>query len=123
MNLNEEALNNIEELAYRLIPPGMIAINMQLDECDFLDQIRIQGSDVRNAFFKGYVRQTIECREARIKSAQKEDENVMFYIEAICYHGNKKSIAISAGEHTNYIYIEQCGKELLNVAKSASESN
>ena len=70
MNLNEEALNNIEELAYRLIPPGMIAINMQLDECDFLEQIRIQGSDVRNAFFKGYVRQTIECREALIKSAQ-----------------------------------------------------
>ena len=61
--------------------------------------------------------------EKRIKIALKEDIEEKLYIEAICYHGNQKSIAIISGGHTNFIYIEQCGKELLNVAHSASESN
>ena len=61
--------------------------------------------------------------EKRIKIALKEDIEEKLYIEAICYHGNQKSVAIISGGHTNFIYIEQCGKELLNVAHSASESN
>ncbi|MEG0796969.1 MAG: hypothetical protein RR397_10780 [Odoribacter sp.] len=70
MNLNEETLKAIEELAYRLIPPGVIAINIECDELDFIERLRTPGTEIRTAFYKGYLRQLIETRESIIKSAQ-----------------------------------------------------
>ena len=45
-------------MAYRLILPGLIAINIGVDETDFLAELRTPGTEVRTAF-----------RESLIKSA------------------------------------------------------
>lgn len=58
MNLTTEQLKSIEDLAYRLIVPELVAINIGVDEIDFLHEIRTSGTDARNAYYKGYLRQT-----------------------------------------------------------------
>ena len=50
-------------MAYRLIPPGLIAINIGADETDFLAELRTPGTEVRTAFYRG------QLRESLIKSA------------------------------------------------------
>lgn len=70
MNLKEETLKEIEEMAYRLISPGLIAVNVECDEFDFIEQLRVPDSLIRKAFYKGYLRQLVETRDAIIKSAQ-----------------------------------------------------
>ena len=62
MNLTQEQREEIEKMAYRLIPPGLIAINIGADETDFL-------AEVRTACYRGHLRQTVELRESLIKSA------------------------------------------------------
>ena len=54
-------------MAYRLIPPGLIAINIGADETDFLAELRTPGTEVRT--YRGHLRQTVELRESLIKSA------------------------------------------------------
>ena len=46
-------------MAYRLIPPGLIAINIGADETDFLAELRTPGTEVRTAFYRGHLRQTV----------------------------------------------------------------
>lgn len=70
MNLTQEQYKEIEEMSYRLIPPGLIAINIEADEQDFIAEIRTPGTEVRNAFYRGYLKQLIETRDALIKSSQ-----------------------------------------------------
>lgn len=69
MSLTQEQREEIEKMAYRLIPPGMIAINIGVDETDFLAELRTPGTEVRTAFYQGHLRQMVEVREAIIKSA------------------------------------------------------
>lgn len=70
MNLTTEQLKSIEDLAYRLIAPELVAINIDVDELDFIHEVRTPGTDARIAYYKGYLKQTIETREAIIKTAQ-----------------------------------------------------
>ena len=70
MNLTKEQLETVEELAYRLITPDLVAINLEVDEIDFLQELRTPGTSVRNAYYKGYIRQVIELSESLIKSAK-----------------------------------------------------
>lgn len=70
MNLTTEQLKSIEDLAYRLIIPELVAINIDVDELDFIHEVRTPGTDARIAYYKGYLKQTIETREAIIKTAQ-----------------------------------------------------
>ena len=69
MNVTQQQREEIEKMAYRLIPPGIIAINIGVDETDFLTELRTPGTGVRVAFYRGHIRQMIEVREAIIKSA------------------------------------------------------
>jgi hypothetical protein len=69
MHLNPEQLNQITEMAYRCFAPFLIAINLELDETEFVQQIHIEGSDVRKAYYTGLIRQQTELREALIKAA------------------------------------------------------
>ena len=68
MNLTQEQREEIEKMAYRLIS-GLIAINIGADETDFLAELRTPGTEVRTAFYRGHLRQTVELRESLIKSA------------------------------------------------------
>lgn len=69
LNLTQEQREEIEKMAYRLIPPGLIAINIGADETDFLAELRTPGTEIRTAFYRGHLRQTVELRESLIKSA------------------------------------------------------
>ena len=69
MSLTQEQREEIEKMAYRLISPGMIAINIGVDETDFLAELRTPGTEVRTAFYRGHLSQMVEVREAIIKSA------------------------------------------------------
>ena len=70
MNLNDAHYKEIEELAYRLIAPGLIAINFGVDEQDFISRVRTPGTPERNAFYRGHLRQLVELRSSLIKAAQ-----------------------------------------------------
>lgn len=69
MNLTQQQSDEIEKMAYRLIPPGLIAINIGVDETDFTQELRTPGTEIRTAFYRGHLRQMVEVREAIIKSA------------------------------------------------------
>lgn len=69
MHLSEEQLEIIEQMGYRLFTPEMVAINIEVDEDVFLEEITIPGTDARIAYYKGVIRQEMELREAIIKAA------------------------------------------------------
>ncbi len=70
MHLSEEQLNSVEEMAYRLFSPDMIAINIEVDEEDFNQAIETPGSNERKRFYKGLIRHESELRESIMKSAR-----------------------------------------------------
>lgn len=53
MNLNEAQLKEIESLSGIFLEPEEIAILMDLDESEFLEQIRKKKGEVWKAYFKG----------------------------------------------------------------------
>jgi hypothetical protein len=69
MFLNPEQLEQVTEMAYRYFAPPQIAINLELDETDFIEAIRIEGTDIRKAYYKGFIQQQMELRDALIKAA------------------------------------------------------
>lgn len=70
MNLTQDQLSSIEEMAFRLIPPQLVALNIEVDELDFLYEIRVPGTMAHKAYYQGYLRQIMETREAIIKAAK-----------------------------------------------------
>ena len=70
MNLTAEQLKNVEELAYRAIPPFLVAINLGIDEFEFCEAVRTSATEERTAYYRGYLRQVIETREFIIRSAK-----------------------------------------------------
>lgn len=57
-------------MAYRLISPPLIALNLGVRELDFCDEVRTIGTPSRQAFYKGYLRQLIETRDSIIRMAR-----------------------------------------------------
>ena len=84
MNFTTEQLSSIEDLAYRLIAPELVAINIGVDETDFVHEVRIPGTNARNAYYKGYLKQTIETREAIIKTAQNQPPTLQNQFLTFC---------------------------------------
>lgn len=69
MNLTKEQLETVEQMAYRLFTPDMIALNIGVPEIDF--KMALQSpSTCRTAFYRGVIRQEMELREALIKATQ-----------------------------------------------------
>ncbi len=52
----------------------------------------------------------------------KKDTTEKLYIEVVCQTDNEKSVAVIAGEHTNFIYLEQNGTILLDKKNSTSKN-
>lgn len=69
MNLTKEQREQLEMMGYTLIPPQLAAINLEVDELEFLTQLRTAGSEVRQAYYSGYLRQLVETRQAIVKAA------------------------------------------------------
>lgn len=70
MNLSEEQLECVQNMGYLLIPPKLCALNLEVDELDFLSEIRTPGSPIHKAYHLGYVRQLVDCRLAILKAAR-----------------------------------------------------
>ena len=70
MNLTEEQLESVRQAGVLLIPPTLVAINLEVDEMDFLVDIRTPGTPIHRAYYAGYLNQLTETRVAIIKSAQ-----------------------------------------------------
>lgn len=70
MNLTKVQLDAIEEMAYRLITPDLVAINLGVDELDLIHAIRTPGHEIRQAYYSGYLKQSLEVRESVIKMAK-----------------------------------------------------
>ena len=69
MNLTKEQREQLEEMAYNLVTPELAAINLEVDELEFMTELRTIGSSVRHAYYSGYLRQLIQTRQAIIKAA------------------------------------------------------
>ena len=74
MNLNEEQLSMVEEMAGLFFPPEMIAVNLELSESDtefFVNAVIMQNlqADITKAYFKGWLQTEIELRRAIKQSA------------------------------------------------------
>lgn len=51
MNLTKEQCDEVEQMAYHLIQPGLIAVNIGVDEQEFIEQIRTAGTQARTSFY------------------------------------------------------------------------
>lgn len=69
MNLTKEQREQLEKMGYTLIPPQLAAINLEVDELEFLMELKTVGSEVRQAYYRGYLRQLVETRQAIVKAA------------------------------------------------------
>lgn len=68
--MRTEQLSLIEEMAYRLYTPSLIAIALEIDTEEFLEQVTRQGTEAHTAFYTGYLRQLDETRADTIKAAR-----------------------------------------------------
>ena len=57
MNLTEEQLESVRQAGELLIPPTLVAINLEVDEMDFLTDIRTPGTPIHRAYYTGYLNQ------------------------------------------------------------------
>ncbi len=51
----------------------------------------------------------------------KEGITEKLYIEVVCSSGDKKALAIIAGGHTNFVYVDKCGEVLLDKRQPAGK--
>lgn len=70
MNLSEVQLETIRKAGALLLPPSLVAINLEVDELDFLNEVRNRRSPIHKAYYSGYLEQLSETRAAIIKSAR-----------------------------------------------------
>lgn len=68
-NFSEEQLSLIEEMAYLLISPSLIAVNLGMLEADLRYHLKDETSPVYQAFYKRLLRQKMELHRSIIKAA------------------------------------------------------
>ena len=69
MSFNEEQLKEIEEMAYLLISPALIAVNFEMPEYEMRQYLKDEDSPVHKAFYKGLLRQKMALHRSIIKAA------------------------------------------------------
>lgn len=69
MSFNEEQLKEIEEMAYLLISPALIAVNFEMPEYEMRQYLKDEDSQVHKAFYKGLLRQKMALHRSIIKAA------------------------------------------------------
>lgn len=69
MNLTKEQLEQVEQMAYYLFTPELTAVNLEVDQLDFLTELRSMGTEIHRAYYSGYIRQLSQTRQAIIKAA------------------------------------------------------
>ena len=74
MNLTQEQREEIEKMAYRLIPPGLIAINIGADETDFLAELQIGRASCRESLIKSAVNGSNPAQQELIKFIKSQQQ-------------------------------------------------
>lgn len=69
MLFSEEQLNEIQNMASLFFPPEDIAINIEVDQEDFLNIIRAKSGEAYKRFMAGRITSDIELRKAVQQSA------------------------------------------------------
>ena len=69
MNLTKEQLEQLKEMAYNLVTPELAAINLEVNELEFMTDLRTMDTPVHRAYYSGFLRQLMETRQAIIKAA------------------------------------------------------
>ena len=69
-------------MAYRLILPGLIAINIGVDETDFLAELRTPGTEVRTAFYRGHLRQMVELIKSAANGSNPAQQELIKFIKS-----------------------------------------
>ena len=69
MNLTKEQREQLRQMGYTLIPPALAAINLEMDELEFLTELKTARSEVKRAYYSGYLQQLVETRQAIVKAA------------------------------------------------------
>lgn len=70
MSLSKEQLEELENLAYKLVPIQIMAVILEVDELSFREELALKGSDAYNAYFRGYGKLLVEQRESIIRAAK-----------------------------------------------------
>jgi DNA helicase IV len=69
MNLTEEQLNAISDMASLFYSPKEIAINIEVNEDDFDMEIKSEKGPVYKAFMKGWFESDMKLRRSTLQSA------------------------------------------------------
>lgn len=70
MNLSTEQLDELRNLAERLIPPDIIASYLGVPDVVFREELRNPESAIRTVYFEGFVQSKVALHESIIKSAK-----------------------------------------------------
>ncbi len=68
--ISDDLLETVENMAFRLFSPSLIAINIGMPEYEFNERMKDPSDPIRQAFYKGYILQQSLLRESLIKAAQ-----------------------------------------------------
>ncbi|MDF1546409.1 MAG: hypothetical protein P1P88_01215 [Bacteroidales bacterium] len=66
MNYSIEILNKIEEFAAALITPHDIAVILEVQPKEFIDELKDVTSDVYKAFYRGYLQKELDIRQKNL---------------------------------------------------------
>ena len=69
MNFNEDQLKEIESMASLFFNPEEIAINLEVDEADFLEMLLTKSGNGYTAYMKGRLKTDTDIRQAILQSA------------------------------------------------------
>ncbi len=67
--ISDEQLETVENMAYRLFFPSLIAKNIGIPEYEFNERLKDPSDPIHKAFYKGYILQHSQLRESLIKAA------------------------------------------------------
>lgn len=70
MNLNQEQSEQLEEMAYLLIPIDLIAVNFGMDDIAFMQELRDRESPICKSYYRGILRQKMELHTNIVQAAK-----------------------------------------------------
>ncbi len=68
-NLSEAQLDDIQQMAGRLIHPRLIAIAVDMDELEFTLEVNNPSSEIHRRYYAGFIQAKVDLHEKIIQSA------------------------------------------------------
>jgi len=74
MKLSSEVLQSIQQMASYLMTPDEIAILIEVELTDFVNELKFPDSEVYKAFFRGYLTRKVELKKTMLDPADVDAE-------------------------------------------------